>query len=60
MWAFSRGATGKSDLPSCCEGIFGVPFKSVHGNQSLCRVEGNSVSFRLVAGTAGFLLIFNS
>ena len=29
-----------SDLPSCCEGILGVPFESVQGNQTLSRVEG--------------------
>ena len=39
-WAFSRSATGDSDLPSCCEGILGVPFELVPGNQALCRVEG--------------------
>ena len=34
-WAFSRGATGKSDLHSCCEELLGVPFESVLGNQAL-------------------------
>ena len=29
-----------SDLPSCCEGILGVPFESVQGNQALSHVEG--------------------
>ena len=33
--AFSRGVTGESGLPSCCEGILGVPFESVYGIQSL-------------------------
>ena len=36
----SRGSTGKSDLPSCCEGKLGVPFESLQGNQALSRVEG--------------------
>ena len=26
-WAFLRGATWDSDLPSCCEGVFGAPFE---------------------------------
>ena len=29
-----------SDLPSCFEGILGVPFESVQWNQFLFRVEG--------------------
>lgn len=44
-WAFSRGATGESGLPLCCEGILAVPLESVQGNQALSHVEGNSVSF---------------
>ena len=39
--AFSRGATGASDLPSCCEGKFGVPLESKQGNQDLARTEGD-------------------
>ena len=39
-WAFSRGATRESDLAYCCEGILGVPFPSVRGNQALSRFEG--------------------
>ena len=54
--AFSRGATGESDLPSCCEGKLKVPFESLQGNQALSRVEG--VSFQLAAGTVGVLLEF--
>ena len=34
-WAFSRGATGESDLPKFCEGALRVPFESVKGNHSL-------------------------
>ena len=30
-WAFSRGATGESKLPSCYVGTLIVPFKSVQG-----------------------------
>ena len=37
---FSTGITGESDLPSCCEEISGVPFKSVQGNHALSRIEG--------------------
>ena len=39
--AFSRGATGESDFPLCCEGKFGVPLESKQGNQDLSRVEGD-------------------
>ena len=53
--AFSRGATGESDLPSCCEGKLGVPFESLQGIQALSQVEGDSKSFQLVAGILGFL-----
>ena len=38
--AFSSGATGETDLPSCCEGILGIPFESVQGNQAFSGVEG--------------------
>ena len=34
-WAFSTGGTGVSDLPSCCDGILGVPFELVQLNQAL-------------------------
>ena len=37
---FTTGATGVSDLLSCCEGILGVPFELVPGNQALCLVQG--------------------
>ena len=33
-WAFPRGVTRESDLPSFCEGTLGVPCKSVKGNQA--------------------------
>ena len=36
-WAFPRGVTGGSDLPSL--GVLGVPFEAVQGNQSLSPVE---------------------
>ena len=39
-WAFSTGATWESDFPYCYEEKLGVPFKSLLGNQDLCRVEG--------------------
>ena len=42
--AFSRGATGESELPSCCERILGSPFDSVQENQAISRVEGSSAS----------------
>ena len=37
--AFSRGATGESNLPSCCEGILGVPYEPAQGYQALSQVE---------------------
>ena len=40
LWAFSTGAKGEGDLPSCWEGIPRVPFKSVQANQALSQVEG--------------------
>ena len=58
-WAFSRGATGKSDLHSCCEELLGVPFESVLGNQAYLELRGNSMTFCLVAGTEGFLSSFD-
>ena len=65
--AFSRGATGASDLPSCCEGKFGVPLESKQGNQDLARTEGDlSIlstcgrifhgSSQVTIGETGFLL----
>ena len=39
-WTFSRGATVESNLPSCCEGLLGLPFESVQVNQALYRGEG--------------------
>ena len=43
--AFSRGATGESDLPSCCEGKLEVSFKSLQGIQALSQVEGELCGF---------------
>ena len=37
---FSRGLTGWTGLPSCCEGILGVPLEPVQGNQDLSGAEG--------------------
>ena len=34
---FFGDATGQSDLRSCSEGILGVPFEVVKGNQALSR-----------------------
>ena len=39
-WSFSRGATGESDLPSCCEGKLRVTFELLQGNLALSRFEG--------------------
>ena len=40
IWAFSRGQAGLTGLPSCCEGILGVPLDSLQGNQDLSGAEG--------------------
>ena len=40
IWAFSRGSAGESSLPSCFEGILGVPLEKVQGNQDLSGAEG--------------------
>ena len=29
IWAFARGWAGRTGLPSCCEGILGVPLEPV-------------------------------
>ena len=39
---FFGGTRGESDLPSCFEGILGVPFESVQGNQALSLDEGET------------------
>ena len=57
--ALSRGATGESDLPLCCEGILVVPFDRCKGNGVYGELSGNSMLFRLVAGIPGFLSSFN-
>ena len=40
IWASSRGSAWESGLPSCCEGILGVPLEQVQGNQDLSGAEG--------------------
>ena len=40
IWAFSRGSAGETGLPSCCEGILGIPLEPVQGNQDLSGAEG--------------------
>lgn len=57
-WAFSSGATGKSDLPSCCEGIPLFPFDRCRGINFARELNGNLV-FRLEAGSLGLLSTFN-
>ena len=59
-WAFSRGATGESGLPSCCEGIFGIRSSQCRGIRPYFQLRANSVSFRIVAGITGFFSSFNS
>ena len=44
-------ATRVSVLPSCCELILGVPFKSVQWNQTLSRVDGDIHVSQIVART---------
>ena len=39
---FFGGTRRESDLPSCFEGILGVPFESVQGNQALSLDEGET------------------
>ena len=47
LWASSRGSAGESSLPSCFEGILGVPLEKVQGNQDLSGAEGElGVLFR--------------
>ena len=57
--AFSRGALGESDLPSCCEGILVVPFMSVQENQALSRVEVELTILSNFGRTVEFLSSFN-
>ena len=54
IWGFSTGSAWETGLPSCCEGILGVPLKPVQGNQHLSRTRGHSVSFFLEAVSVGF------
>ena len=58
-WAFSRGATGASDLHSCVRGDSGFYSRRCSGIRPYLELERNSVSFRLAAGTTGFLSRFN-
>ena len=56
---FLRGATWDSDLPSCCEGVFGAPFESVQGIRPYLELSSNLVSVLTVVGKTAFLLSFN-
>ena len=45
-WAFSRGATGESEIISCCEGILVLPFNrcweisfNLEVNRTRCRFD---------------------
>ena len=40
VWAFSRGSAWETGLPSCCEGILGIPLEAVQGNKDLFQAEG--------------------
>ena len=40
IWAFSRQYAGRTGLPSCCEGILGVPLEPVQGTQDLSGTDG--------------------
>ena len=50
---FLKFRIGVSVLPSCCELILGVPFKSVQGNQALSRVDGELRVSQIVARPPG-------
>ena len=56
--AISRGATGLSVLPPCCELILGVTFKSLQGNEALSRVDGDIRVFSKGGMTPGVPLEF--
>jgi len=45
--AFSRGATGESDLPLCCNGILGVPFTLMQENEAFLELRGTQCHFDL-------------
>ena len=57
-WTFSRGATGLSDLPTCCERMLMVPFELVQGNLVLSRVEGEINVLLTFRKNTGVLLEF--
>ena len=54
----SRGATGLSVFPSCCEMTLGVPFDSWQGNQALSHVDGDISVFWNCGMTPGIPLEF--
>ena len=54
--AFSQGATGLSQLPSCFELILGVTVESVHGSQVYLDCTGTSRSLEMLARPLEFLL----
>ena len=56
--AFSRGATGLSHVPSCCESMHRVTVESVKGNQVYLEWTGTSGSFGMVALPLEFLSTF--
>ena len=53
--AFSRGATGISHVPSCCEYRLGVTVKSVQGNQVYLKWVETSGCYGMVAQPLDFL-----
>ena len=57
-WDFSRGSTGKSDLPSCCERILGIPFESLQENKTISGVEKELGVLSNCTGNGGVLLEF--
>ena len=52
--AFSRGATGLSHVPSCCESTLAVTVESVQGNQVYLEWIWTSGSFEMVAVSLEF------
>ena len=53
--AFSRGATGISHVPSCCESIRGVTVPSVQGNQVYLKWIETLGCYGMVARPLDFL-----
>ena len=57
--AFSRSATGESDLLLVCEGRLEFLWSRCRGIRPYLTLRGNSLSFQLGARNAGFLSSFN-